>query len=410
MIHDLDAPSGTASARTSLNTPHDESRSSSANTPAPATVNAVPKAPSVCPPPKTLEAVQTEVTGKIPPFTPVESVLYDSDTWRVRDLIRRVGVTLLVVPPGACSSSMSGFLAGYLAGKLAGPFALATHTGDVLVSTHSAHREESLRAILTSAFPTKSKVLSRTTSTRFNWKIPDFTLKGELENRAAGELAAVIIDAGPLPPRVDESVVEAAHRTLTELARKAACQVIVMVEATSRHMDPFERIPRSLRLLRGTILVVPLRSKALTPSPGTPPEFLLVRLADTAPTSITVRFSLPTSWQSELSKVVEFSPIKWGTVVYDDPREAFRRADIADLTAGQRVAVCVAADLLGQRGPMTSTDLQAAGQQYGIAPTTMRDALTIAGVLGHLFKFQYQLNRRWYWTLGSNPIPQVADV
>ena len=58
---------------------------------------------------------------------------------------------------------------------------------------------------------------------------------------------------------------------------------------------------------------------------------------------------------------------------------------------------------------MTSTDLQAAGQHYGIAPTTMRDALTIAGVLGHLFKFQYQLNRRWYWTLGSNPIPRVAN-
>lgn len=53
---------------------------------------------------------------------------------------------------------------------------------------------------------------------------------------------------------------------------------------------------------------------------------------------------------------------------------------------------------------MTSTDLQAAGQHYGIAPTTMRDALTIAGLLGHLFKFQNQLNRHWYLGARDNPV------
>ncbi len=398
---------GTISPRTSLNTEHDESTSSSVNTPVPVKVNAVPKAPSGCPPAKTLEIVQAKASGKIPPFTPVENVLYDPNAWRVHDLIRTVGVTLIVVPPGACSATLRGFLAGYLAGKFGGPFALATHTGDVLVSTHSAHGDESLRANLTYALPTNNRVLTRTTPTRFNWKTPDITLKGELEGRKPGELAAVIVDAGPLALRVDESIVEAAYRTLSELARNAACQIIVMVEATSRHMDPFERIPRSLRILHGTILVVPLRSKALTPTPGTPPEFLLVRLADAAPTSITARFSLPSFRDAGLSKLAEWSPIQWGQVVYDDPREAFRRADIADLTAGQRVAVRQAAVLIVQRGPMTSTDLQAAGQHYGIAPTTMRDALTIAGLLGHLFKFQNQLNRHWYWALGTTPFCAV---
>jgi hypothetical protein len=338
------------------------------------------------------------VALQIPPFVPVSTVPCEPPAWLIPGLLKKKGVTLLVAPPGACFSALCTFFALTLSGKDYGPLGAVRYPGDVMLTTHTPHLDRSLRALLMATNTSMHTAFTRKTKRRFNWRTPALTLKEVTEGRKPGTLAALIIDAGDFPTRVDASIVESAHAAFSEISETLDCQVIVVVESTSRSIDPFERVPKNLRVLRDTLLAVPLRAKVLQPQTSTPPEFMLMRLSTATATAFTVRFALHVLWDA-----VEASRIVWTPVVYDDPRAAFKRAETADLTAAERAAVTLAADVIRQRGPTSSKELQAVGRLNGVPPTTMRDALTVADLLGHLKCRRFD-DGRWYWGIpGATP-------
>lgn len=215
-----------------------------------------------------------------------------------------------------------------------------------------------------------------------------------------GKLAAIIIDTGTCPGRLDEAVVESATIALNFLAETLGCLVLLIVEANSRSIDPFERVPQCLRFLRGTLLAVPLRSKTLVPQLGASPEFMLMSLPEASAFAPAIRFRLVGSID-----MPETSRIEWDSFFYLDPREAFRQAETADLTTAQRAAVKLAANLINARGPMSAEALRSIAPQYGVPSTTMRDALTVARELGHLDKFR-TWDKRWLWIISGTILPR----
>lgn len=331
-------------------------------------------------------------------FKPIESVPYEPVSWQAPSLLKRRGVVLLVTPPGACTFAMCAYFSAFLSGRAHTPFSCARYPGDVLLSTYTPDLDTSLRAYLPSTINSDKKIFVQQTSRRFNWRTPTLSLKGGLAaDHKPDNVVAIIVDTGTFPKNVDDSIVESAYTALAQMADEANCLILLVVESTSRSSDPFERVPRSLRALRGTLLAVPTRSKALTSQPGDPGEFLLLRLAEAAAMALTVRFRLRSVIDS-----IETLRIEWGQVNCDDPRAVFRNAETADLTAAQRFAVQVAIGVIQRFGPTTSKALQAAGFGQGIAPTTMRDALTLAQVFGHLQKFRGP-DGHWYWGFLGGP-------
>jgi len=335
---------------------------------------------------------------EIAAFKPLEEVPYEPEPWQVVGLLKKTGVVVLVTPPGSCSFALSAYFASHLSGRVSLPFGLARYPGDVLFSTHTPHLVRALRAVASSAFIGNKQILIQQTPRRFDWKAPGATFERALKDRAPGTTAAVIIDAGPPPHRFDESKIEAAYVALSGLAHERDCLILLIVEHTSKNPDPFEQVPRALKAFRGTLLTVPLRSKALAPQPYAPAEFLFLRLAEATPNALTARFTL---WP--VSDLVETTGISWGEITYGDPRKAFRTAETVDLSVAQRAAVQLAVEVIQQRGPTSSRDLQAVGRATsGIAPTTMRDALSVAKLLGHLDTVR-SLDGKSYWIIpGTN--------
>lgn len=63
----------------------------------------------------------------------------------------------------------------------------------------------------------------------------------------------------------------------------------------------------------------------------------------------------------------------------------------------ERAAVHFAAEIIMARGRTSSKDLQAAGKlARRILPTTMRDALATANLLGHLTCAHNMFDSKWY--------------
>lgn len=348
------------------------------------------------------EASQAADAVETPPFRSLEGVPYEAVPWQGAGLLKKTGVALLVAPPGAGCFALCAYLAAYLSGRTFTPFGAARYPGDVLFTTHTPHLDRSMRAAISSQYPGAKSILTRQTSKRFNWKLAASTLKEALAGRPEGATSAVIIDTGPVPDRLTEHVVDTAYGELNKAAEKAGCLVVLVVEFSSSNPDPFERIPRSLRLIRGTLLTVPMRSKALAPEPGDAAEFLLLRLPEAAPYALAARFALMPVLDN-----TESARIDWGCPGFVNPRDAFRRSDIMDLTVAQRTAVQLAADIIRHRGPTSSRDLQAAGNHVrGIAPTTMRDALSIAKLLGHLDCARNMLDGKSFWIIpGVTQLP-----
>lgn len=331
-------------------------------------------------------------------FAPLENAPFEMIPWQSNHLLPKTGVVLLVTPPGSCSFALIGFFALHLSGRTDAPFGRAHYPGDVLLSTHSTHYDRALRVVGSRHAHSDKKIYVRRTERIFNWRVPQIALQGVFSSTAAANAAALIIDGGAFPQRLDESIVESAFSALSTMAEAASCLIIVAVEWSSRCLDPFERVPRSLRICRGTLLVSPLRSRALAPSSSDPAEFMLVRLADTTTVSVNVRFTLSSTFDFSMS-----ADILWQKPNYSDPRNAFRHAETADLTVGQREAVRLAVQLIHQSGPATSLQLQAVSPLHGIAKTTMRDALSVANLLGYLENHRYP-DGRWYWSLPNRQV------
>lgn len=340
-------------------------------------------------------------SGQKPTFTPLEKVPFESAPWQNVNLLRKTGTQIVVVPPGACSFAISGHFAQYLTGRTPWHWPPTRYPGHVLYSTYTSHLERSLRTALNLPGTSEKQIFFRQTQRRFNWKVPMLNLEEIEAEHNTGELAAIIIDTGTCPGRLDEAVVESATIALNSLAETLGCLVLLMVESNSRSIDPFERVPQCLRFLRGTLLAVPLRSKAVVPQLGTPPEFMLMGLPEASAIAPTVRFHLIGTID-----MVETSRIAWGPFIHGDPREAFRQAETADLTMAQRQAVNLAANLINVRGPMSAEALRSVAPLYGIPSTTMRDALTVGRELGHLDKFR-AWDRRWLWTIAGTPLPRL---
>ncbi|MEJ7932507.1 hypothetical protein WG922_21230 [Ramlibacter sp. AN1015] len=334
-------------------------------------------------------------------FQPLENVPYEPAPWQSVNLLKKKGVTLLVTAPGACSFALPAYFGAFLSGRGMVPFGAAHYPGDVLFTTHTPDLDRAMRAAVSSLFPSEKKVLTRCTPRRFNWKEPITVLEQALAGQPRGATAAVIIDAGPFPQGLRDDCVDAAVEAMNKVAEEADCLVLVVVESTNRSVDPFERIPKALRGVRGTLLAVPLRSKTLAPQAGAPAEFMLMRLAQASPHSLNVRFFLVPAVD-----LVETTSITWGVVGYGDPREAFRMAESIDLTVAQRAAVELAVDIIRHHGPTSSRELQAAGKLHrGIAPTTMRDALSVAKLLGYLGAGR-SFDGRSFWIIpGVTQIP-----
>ena len=342
-----------------------------------------------------------------PSFRSLEVVPYEPAPWQAPGLLKKTGLVVLITPPGACCFSLCAYLAAYLAGRAYIPFGPARYPGDVLFSSYTPGLERSMRAAISSTYPGAKKILTHQSSSRFNWKSAAATVRSALSNQASGETSALIIDTGPFPHRLKDDVVDTASTDLTEIAEKEGCLIVLVVESTSQHGDPFERIPKGLRLVRGTLLAAPMRSKTLAPQPGDPAEFLLIRLAEGAPYSLAIRFTLRPVLDNP-----EAANINWGTPGWVNPREVFRRCDTMDLTDAQRTAVQLAADIIRQNGPTSSRDLQAAGKHLrGIAPTTMRDALSVAKLLGHLNCARNMFDSKSYWIIpGVTQLPSGMYV
>lgn len=332
-------------------------------------------------------------------FTPLEKVPSESAPWQNTNMLRKTGVQIVVVPPGAGSFAIIGHFAQYLTGITPGRWAPAKYPGDVLFSTYTPHLERSLKVALCHASSNSKNIFIQQTQRRFNWKMPMLAFEEIEAKHQPGELAALIIDTGPRPGFLDEAIVEAATVALHTLSEKLGCLVLLIVEAVSRSIDPFERVPQCLRFLRGTLLVVPMRSKAMVPQENALPEFMLLGLPEASASAPRVRFQLVTSID-----MMETCRIEWGKFSYGDPREAFRQAETLDLTVAQRAAVTLAAKLINAYGPMSAEALRAAAMSNGIPSTTMRDALTVARELGHLDKFfDRDRDRRWLWFIPGTP-------
>ncbi|RZL68705.1 MAG: hypothetical protein EOP77_00230 [Variovorax sp.] len=332
-----------------------------------------------------------------PAFTLLEKVPFESAPWQSVNMLRKAGTQIVVVPPGACSFALSGHFAQYLTGRTPLHWPPARYPGNVLFSTYTRHLDRSLRESLFLAVPSAKRIYVRQTPRRFNWKQPMLNVDKIMTEYQPGELSAIIIDTGTCPGRLDEAVVESATVALNTLAETLGCLVLLMVEASSRSIDPFERIPQCLRFLRGTLLAVPLRSKTVVPQLGTPPQFLLMVLPEASAVAPLMRFRLVCSID-----MAETSRIEWAQFSYGDPREAFRQAETADLTTAQLKAIRVALTLINERGPMSAEALRSAGPLHGVPSTTMRDALTIAHVLGYL-TIGFTWDRRRVWLNPSTP-------
>lgn len=337
------------------------------------------------------------------PFTSLDAVPYEPPPWQAVNVLRKSGVAAVILPHGACSFALNAYFAAFLSGRTFAPFGAARYPGVVIHSTYTPHLDRSLRAVTSSPFPCHKQVLTCRTEHQFDWKAPTAHVKDALKGRKRGEVVAIIIDTGPFPRRIDERIVDEARAQLSQIAEEADCLILLMVEFRNRDKDPFLRVPAALRALRGTLLAVPLESKSLTPQSGAPAEFVLMRLAEAASHSVVVRFSL-----EPMLDLVEASRISWGSVCLEDPRSVFTQAAAADLTEGERTAVNVAAGLIRQCGcPLSSAELQETGKEppFGVARTTMRSALTVAGVLG-LLENVHSWEGRSFWIIpGETPIP-----
>jgi hypothetical protein len=332
-------------------------------------------------------------------FTSLNNLPWEFSDWQVVNLFKKKGVALMVVPAGACSFTLGAYFAALLSGKACTPFGAARYPGDVLVSTYTSHFGEVLRTSMSTFYQSDKTVFFQRTPRRFNWRTPMVSLKEAVADRKPDKVAAIIIDTGAFPKGVDEAIVESAYASLIQLAENADCLILLMVESTSRNVDPFERVPGSLRIFRGTLLAVPLVPKSLGPQQPSLAEFLLVRLVDTAATALAVRFRLEQSYLSP-----EVSTINWAPIFYGDPRSAFVTCNTVDLTNAQRAAVQLAAQVISVHGPTASSDLLAAAKLNGIAPTTMRDSLSVAKLLNQLGRVRRN-DGRWFWIIpGQTPL------
>lgn len=341
-------------------------------------------------------SMQSGVATKIAPFTPLNCMPFETEYWQSYGLLKKKGVFLIIVPPGACSSTLCAYFAELLSGRVLFPFGRAWYPGDVLLSTHTSNVQRVINSSFSSGHPSDGQIFTQVTPRRFNWRAPMVNLKGALADRKEGKVSAVIVDTGVFAQGIDEAIVESAYASLNDMADEADCLILLVVESTSRSVDPFERVPRSLRILRGTLLVVPLVSKVLRTQPGAAAEFLLLRLEETAASALTVRFRL------EARGFSGTACISWDRLNFSDPRAAFISAETVDLTTAQRAAVQLASEVIGMRGPMTSADLKSFGCLNGIAPTTMRDALSVAKLLGQLVSFRRN-DGRCFWSMPGMP-------
>lgn len=337
-------------------------------------------------------------------FRPLANSPMEPLAWQSPRFLPKSGAILVITPPGACRFAFSAYLVAYLLGAATTPFGMARYPGRVLVSSPSALFDRSLRVFLNRYTRAGRRVHTRHASRRFNWASPlnSETAVNQLKDQA---VAGLVIDAGPMPPGIRESTVDAARAKLEEVAMAADCLILIVVESTSQNPDPFERVPKSLRSMRGTLLVCPLRARVFTPPPTPLPRFLLVRLADSASHTLNVEFSLATA-----EDAVEASEMFWQTISYDDPREVFRAAELAEFTRSQQDAVNFALEVLRMRGPTDMATLKSLGfaSTKRIAPSTMRDALTVAREFKHVEQGQ-RANRSlwalpgqlpWHWPRG----------
>jgi hypothetical protein len=311
------------------------------------------------------------------------------------DFLKKTGVVLLVSPSGPCCFALSAYFASYLSGRSNWPFGAARYPGDVLFSTYTPDLERALRASLLNSLPNGNEVRTQVVPRRFDWEKPLKQLEEVLRSRTR-RIAAFIVDAGPFPLRVPDTIAEDALCALEKAAQEADCLIMVVVESGSRNSDPFERLPRSLRSVRGALLVAPIQANELIPEAGAPSAYVILRLPEAAANGVTAQFELHPSVD-----IVDTARIEWTAVYKDDPRSAFRRIKAAEITNSQRAAIQVAISVVQQRGPTSGEDLQAAGQQLRpkpIAKTTMRDALTVASLYGWLEKVR-NYDGAWHWAL-----------
>jgi hypothetical protein len=336
-----------------------------------------------------------------PSFLLLDDAPAEPAEMQVLNVLPRIGAVYCAVPPGACKFAFCSFLCAFFTGRTSAPFGMARYPGDVMFSTSTPLADRSMRAAHTRLYRTTYRVFTQITPHRFDWREPGKTLEPATKEHASAKLAAVIIDAGPVARGLSDATVNEANGELVAAATEAQCLVIIIVETTSRKADPFERIPAILRAMPNKLLVVPLRRKVLNPEPGAPAEFLLMHLSDTAPNSLAVHFSLLT-----LTDHVDIGSISWQSMIFEDPREVFRRADSADLTSTHRLIVNVAVEVIQRRGPTSKRDIDTAVRlRLGLASSTTSEALSAARLCNYL-DVARDWQGRWFWfVVGVTKLP-----
>lgn len=370
-----------------------EGPSSQSQLPADAAPVAEPSSNEECPTPDGALAEES--------FVPLEDIPYEPAQYQGLTFLDRIGVSIVVAPAGVATFGMSQFLSGYLAGRIWGPFGYCRYPGEVLFSTYTPNLDRSMRAAHANLIG-GHRVLVQRTAKPFDWHNPLDSLTEQLSAIDMTKVAGVIFDTGPFPKHVKESTVRITCATLNEFAEKHEVIVLLQVESNSTAEDPYDRVPQNLRGLRGSLLIAPLAPKTISAPQGAALEFLLMRLTPSSPQALTVRFNLHQPWDN-----VETTRIGWGAPAMDDPRTAIRRAVRADVTQAEMVAIQLAHAVIQRNNrETTSAELKAAGKLHTpeIAPTTMRDALSTASLMGWLKKHR-SYEGQWYWVIpGITPI------